>query len=272
MSCIGGRNFTSFVSYILSSYDDTLFYFDERTHPGVQGCVALTIDDGFCRNGTECSLVSEVRELLQQHGARATFFLCSTYLPGLETEAQKLLEDGNEFANHMTMDSHKWAGGPIEEFEADLRSCSNTLEALQHQACPHEQRRLAWFRAPGGRLTSPMREVMRSQGLRHALGDCYCDDWCIEDADYVAQTLLCQARSGSVIIMHMPERGFREHCLEALRQLLEGLAAKGLTCVTLSDLAARAEADPQSDPFQTGWDGGAGAAPAVPLGRGARAC
>mmetsp|Transcript_81292 Transcript_81292/g.252306 ORF Transcript_81292/g.252306 Transcript_81292/m.252306 type:complete len:257 (+) Transcript_81292:73-843(+) len=245
LGCIGGRNVTGLLSRVFSAYDDTLFYLDESSHPGVQGCVALTIDDGLCRSGTECSLVSEVRELLKRHAARATFFLCSEYLSGCETEAQQLLEDGHEFANHMTLDSHKWAGGPLEEFEADLRVCSDKLEEL-HRACPQEQRPLAWFRAPGGKLTAPMREVLRGQGLRHALGDCYCDDWAIEDAAYVAQTLTGQARSGSVIIMHMPERGFREHCLEALEQLLEGLTRKGLTCVTLSDLVARAEADPQS--------------------------
>lgn len=242
MSCIGGRNFTGFLSYLFSAYDDTLFYLDESRHPGVQGTVALTIDDGFSRNGAQSSLVPEVRALLKQHAARATFFLCSDYLTGCEADAQSLLEDGHELANHMTMDSHKWAGGPIEEFEADLCVCSRALDAIR----PEGQRGVGWFRAPGGRLTAAMREVMQRHGMRHALGDCYCDDWAIEDATYVAQTLLGQATSGSVIIMHMPERGFREHCLEALRQLLDGLSAKGLACVTLSDLVARSEADPQS--------------------------
>ena len=40
--------------------------------------------------------------------------------------------------------------------------------------------------------------------------------------------------------MHMPERGFREHTLAAMAQLLAGLSERGLHVVTLSELDAMA--------------------------------
>ena len=36
----------------------------------------------------------------QDHNAKATFFLCTNYVEGFETEARHLLDDGHEFANH----------------------------------------------------------------------------------------------------------------------------------------------------------------------------
>ena len=49
-----------------------------------------------------------------------------------------------------------------------------------------------------------------------------------------------QVQDGSIIIMHMPERGFREHTLAAMAQLLAGLSERGLHVVTLSELDAMA--------------------------------
>jgi hypothetical protein len=42
-----------------------------------------------------------------------------------------------------------------------------------------------------------------------------------------------QVQDGSIIIMHMPERGFRDHTLAAMAQLLAGLTERGLHVVTL---------------------------------------
>ena len=99
---------------------------------------------------------------------------------------------------------------------------------------------MRWYRAPQGIMSSSMRTTIASHGLRHAIGDAYCDDWGVRDARWCARTLLRQVQPGSIVILHMPERGFREHTLEALRLLLRGLDDRGLRCVTLSELAERA--------------------------------
>merc|ERR1719183_184297 len=83
-----------------------------------------------------------------------------------------------------------------------------------------------------------MKRAVESLGMQHALGDCYCDDYHYQDPEWIAETLLNQVRDGSVIIMHMPERGYREHTFKALQLLLRGLSARGLRSVTLSHLTA----------------------------------
>lgn len=232
MSTVGTRKLGWLASRVSSTFSDTVFYYQESEHPGVEGYIALTIDDGFCRNGPEKALVNEVREALKSKNARATFFLCSDYLVGLEDAARGMLEDGHEFANHCPKD-REYASLPPEEFEAQLLKTSQALTVLTG-------RPLRWFRAPQAKYTASMKVAVTRAGLRHAIGDTYCDDWAITDSEYITRTLLKQAQSGSVIILHFPERGFREHTLEALRGLLEGLEAKGLRCVTLSELAEKA--------------------------------
>lgn len=208
---------------------DTVFYYDVGRHPGVEGCVALTIDDGFCRHGPERALVEEVRDALKSKNARATFFMCSDYLVGYEEAARQMLEDGHEFANHCPKD-REYMSFPPKEFEEQLLKCNEALMGVTGKP-------VRWFRAPQAKYSASMKEAVTRAGLRHALGDTYCDDWAIEDSEYITRTLLKQAESGSIIILHFPERGFREHSLEALRGLLEGLERNGLRCVTLSELA-----------------------------------
>lgn len=163
----------------MGPYRDTVFSF-----PDVKGYVALTIDDGLCRNAG-CSLAKEVLELLQKHDARATFFICSDYLSGCEEEAFALLGAGHEFANHLTADRvnyyHKLKP---EKLQAELRKASEAIHALNGQ--------VKWFRAPQGRMTNSMKTLVAEEGMRHAIGDAYCDDWCISDDQFVASTLLRQ--------------------------------------------------------------------------------
>jgi peptidoglycan/xylan/chitin deacetylase (PgdA/CDA1 family) len=213
------------------AYKATTFFFD-----GVacKGHVGLTIDDGLCRNGPGPSMVAEVATLLKEHDARCTFFVCSEYLVGVEAEAEALVHEGHELGNHMTSDKqfyfHKLPAG---EFEQQLRDATQAIEAVPGVG------RVRWFRAPQALYTQSMERTVTSHGLRHALGDCYADDWAMEhNADFVARTILKQARDGSVIVLHQPERGFREHTFAILRQVLEGLRAKGLKCRTLSEMAS----------------------------------
>ena len=210
-------------------YADTAFFFD-----GVEGCVALTIDDGLCRRGEEgASMVEEVRELLARHEAHCTFFVCSKYLAGVEAAAGSLVADGHELGNHMAEDLNMVYPKMGEaEFAAELRANTEAIEALP--GAP----KVRWFRAPQGVLSTAMSHAVQSQQLRHALGDAYCDDWAMShNVPYVVKTLLRQVTPGSIIVLHMPEKGFREHTFRVLERLLDGLHERGLRCAPLSECA-----------------------------------
>ena len=209
-------------------YRDTIFYFQ-----GVDDCVALTIDDGLVRHGAQASLVEEVRELLATHNARCTFFVCSKYLVGAAEQAAALVADGHELGNHLEEDLNMvYPKLPRDDFSAALRRTTDAIEAVPGAM-------VRWFRAPQGYLTESMRAAVADQGLKHALGDAYCDDWALaHNAPFAARTMLKQARPGSILIMHMPEKGFREHTFRVLERVLAGLKDRGLRCVTLSEMSA----------------------------------
>lgn len=227
------------VSWLSVYYTDTFFCFDVSKQPGVRGHVALTIDDGLCRQeDAGQSMADEVGDLLKRHGANATFFLCSDYVrePRLEEQARRLVADGNELGNHCARD-REYASLSADAFEQVFNEANDSLGALLG-----EGERVRWFRAPQGRYTHAMRDSVRQAGMQHALGDAYCDDWMKgSDPEWIARTLLNQLRDGSIVIIHMPERGFRQWLYRALQLLLEGLAARELRAVTLSKLASLAE-------------------------------
>ena len=222
-TAIGTRRITGAVS-LFSSYRETAFFFD-----GVDGCVALSIDDGIARGGKDTSLAADVLALLQKHDARCTFFVCSKYVTNVPEQAADIVAAGHELANHLEEDVFGASSLPAAQFELALQTATDAIETVPGAA-------VRWFRAPQGMFTAKMKRATDAKGLRHAIGDAYCDDWAVTDAKWVARTLLRQARSGSIIILHMPERGFREHTLEALELLLEGLAARNLRCRTLTEM------------------------------------
>eukprot|EP00747_Dinoflagellata_sp_TGD_P203927 gnl/TRDRNA2_/TRDRNA2_77567_c0_seq1.p1 gnl/TRDRNA2_/TRDRNA2_77567_c0~~gnl/TRDRNA2_/TRDRNA2_77567_c0_seq1.p1 ORF type:complete len:185 (+),score=19.03 gnl/TRDRNA2_/TRDRNA2_77567_c0_seq1:3-557(+) len=178
-------------------------------------------------------MVGEVLDLLRRHEAKATFMIISDFL--LEDQARQVLADGHELGNHMPED-RPYDFFPPQDFEDQLLRANRALEAVLPQGG-----RIRWFRSPQGRYTRAMSDAVSRQSMRHVLGDSYCNDFGVDDPVWIADTLLRQVSSGSIIILHMPERGHWEHTFEALQILLDGLTARGLRAVTMSTLADLAE-------------------------------
>ena len=224
-SSLGVRRIAGVLQRVLPAYRDTIFFFPERT-----GFVALTIDDGLSRGGTSTSLVSELCELLGSYNAHATFFVCTEYTT--TDDARRILANGHELGNHLARDvSGYYSRLDRNNFEAELRKSNKFLDEIDGGV------QTRWFRAPQGVITRRMKDVVEENGMRHVLGDVYCDDWAFADSEnrHVAPLMLSQVHSGgSIAVFHMPERGFREKSLDAIEQFLAGAKAKGLHCITLS--------------------------------------
>lgn len=216
-----------------SAYGDTLFYFGGDVPPlrsdDADEVVALTIDDAFVRGDASCSMVKEVLDLLAAHDATATFFACTEYTTS--EDARSVVEAGHEVGNHLHADrSMHYPRLSTEDFREALRETNRALE----EACGVRPR---WFRAPQGIMTTSMAAAVEAEGMTHVLCDGYCDDWIFAEngnAGAVAPIMLRQVRAGSIALLHMPERGFREAGLRALSELLEGLRERGTRCVSVS--------------------------------------
>lgn len=108
-----------------------LCFYDAGEFPGCRGLVALTIDDAPCRG--ETSMLCEMKELLQEFDARATFFLCTDSVPGHEDALVDLIRAGSEVANHGCSDQ-PYGGLTESEFGAVFHRAENVCEALRAKA------------------------------------------------------------------------------------------------------------------------------------------
>lgn len=227
-------------------FPGSVCYYDIKVHPGVEGRIALTVDDAPCsRSDQRLAMIREVRELLREFDAKATFFVCSDYVEGHEAEMRELLADGHEVANHCPAD-RSYAEDSEEAFETALLQAEAVCEHLRRQieCMDAVEQSVRWFRAPHGRLSEPMQRVLRRHGFTNVLCDCYANDPWISDAKFVAKNMLESANDGSIAVIHMPERGFREYNQQALRDFLTGLRARRMQVVTLSTLHGEAVRPP----------------------------
>lgn len=224
------------VKYFACSYrsKSTLYYYDVQKYPGVRGHVALTIDDAPCRFSRANSRVLEVANMLNDYDAKATFMVIGKFIDnGHDEDMIKLLMEGHELANHGMLDRAYHLDKP-EDFLQAVDSCNDRIRSLHQKANITEE--IRWFRAPHGKYTLSMEEQLRKRNLRNVMCDTYASCPIVQDGEYIGRALANSAKDGSIILLHMPERGFRDWCITALRHLLEGLTKQGLKSVTLSQL------------------------------------
>eukprot|EP00929_Paragymnodinium_shiwhaense_P074219 TRINITY_DN37961_c0_g1_i1.p1 TRINITY_DN37961_c0_g1~~TRINITY_DN37961_c0_g1_i1.p1 ORF type:complete len:477 (-),score=91.23 TRINITY_DN37961_c0_g1_i1:46-1476(-) len=219
-------------------------FFDARRSPGVRKAIALTIDDAPCRLGKDNSMMKDVLALLEAHDAKATFMLMGKFAQGNEDDLVQLLREGHELGNHGLVD-RQYHRDRAEDFAKTVEECNGKILALQRQAGVLVGVR--WFRAPHGRYSKAMQGVVSEAGLTNVMCDTYACCSVIQDPQFIGNFLSEHADHGSVVLIHMPEHGFREWCLPGLRLFLEGMRERGFEVVTVGELARRAEESMQPD-------------------------
>ena len=174
-------------------------------------------------------MTEEVRLLLRKYNAKATFFVSGTHCAHTEkNKVLSLLNDGHELANHNMYDI-PYDNHTIEEFENDLLITKEILE----QYTPNLSK---WYRAPHASINDSMHKIIKKHNLIHVIGDSFANDTAIPDAKWIAQFILKRVKAGSIVIIHMPERGVREWNYEAMELILVGLKEKNLNILNLTDL------------------------------------
>ena len=205
--------------------------------------------------------MQDVLSLLEKYNAKATFMLISNYVTTIITDNQnrnqniqnqneyqnqnninihqndmiQLLKDGHELANHGIVDEAMDSLSKIE-FNTAINECNDTIYQLQSLAGINTEKvTVKWFRAPQARYTQTMEEVLEEHNMYNVMCDCYAACPVIEDGRWIGQSLTKQvlkknnkskSKSGSIVLLHMPEKGFREYCFMALEILLQELCEK----------------------------------------------
>ncbi len=187
-----------------------------RTRP----CVALTFD---CENnGTN---TGQILDILKAKGVHATCFLLNNLPASYPNTVIRIANEGHEMANHGT--SHpqftKISAGQV------VNELANTQAAVQRDTGLTTK---PYFRFPYGERTSGLINQVNSLGYLSMYWTVDAQEWDAKNSvDTVIHTIIAQSGAGSIILMHdIPKT------IAALPAVIDGLRAKGLTPVTLTEL------------------------------------
>lgn len=184
--------------------------------------VALSFDDGpaFSQDGVNST--EEILKVLEEYGARATFFMCGSRVNDSNKNClKKEIELGCELGNH-TYD-HKNYGNKVTA--SDIKKSSEAIK----NACGKYP---SIFRCPGGIMSSEIQEECRRESMPIAYWSVDTEDWKTRDADKIYKTALKSVYDGSIILMH----DIYPTTAEAVKKLVPKLIEEGYQVVTVSEM------------------------------------
>src|SRR6266496_1842233 len=177
--------------------------------------VAITFDDG-----PDDPYTLEIARILDERGAKGTFFMVGKALDRRPDIARALREDGHLLGNHSYHhDSWRWLDPRYPELERTQRAFRHNLGI-----CP------TFYRAPHGQHTPFLAYVVGDHGMTMVGWDVSAGDWKTRDARLVARRVLDDVEPGSIIVLHDGLDGSvtadRSVLVRAVPLILDGLARR----------------------------------------------
>ena len=191
-----------------------------RHGPREEPRIALTFDDGPAA-ATDIAL-----ERLARHGAGATFFVVGNRIQSFHRVLRQAAAEGHEIGNHSW--KHELSGG----WFADL----GQLAVTSAQICRMIGAEPRLFRPPYGHLAPGLARTVSAAGLAAIGWDVDANDWRDPEPGKVVESVLAEARGGSIVLLHDGPQMAPARVAAILDGLLPRLAAQGLECVTVSEL------------------------------------
>ena len=185
--------------------------------------VALTFDDGPTLD------TLDLLDILRREKIKATFFLIGKQVERYPEIARRIAADNHEIGNHSY--SH-----PIYLFRSPSRTRLE-LQKTQNIIMQTTGVTPRFSRPPCGVRTPAYFAAARELGLETIQWSDTGFDWKDFSAAQIAQNVLKQIRSGSIILLHDGDSaGLRERrqTVEAVPLILQGLNARGLRIVSLA--------------------------------------
>lgn len=182
-------------------------------------CVALTFDDG------PTPYTDRLLEVLDDAGAKATFFVIGNKVAANPAGAKRIAEAGMEIGNH-TWEHPNMITIPVAEVPPQFSRANEAIAAATGQTP-------TIWRPPGGLTDNAVNAVAARDGLAGVLWDVIPFDW-INDSDTAATRymLMTQIKPGSVVLLH----DSYSSTVDLISQFIPVLKANGYHLVTVSEL------------------------------------
>ncbi|KAL2436383.1 hypothetical protein ABEF95_009457 [Exophiala dermatitidis] len=189
-----------------------------------QKIVALTIDDG-----PSCH-TRKIQAVLDAHGAKATFFIIGSHMPGHEETLRQLILNGHELGNHAMYDEPSRSLSTVQLIR-QIKDVDAQLDHIYESVRCRLSSRLKYFRPGSGFFTVQMRRTVPGLGHRIVLGDIYPHDAQIPFWRLNARHILSMVRPGGIIVCHD-----RRWTLPMLSVVMPELRRRGYRVVTVTEL------------------------------------
>jgi peptidoglycan/xylan/chitin deacetylase (PgdA/CDA1 family) len=180
-----------------------------------KGMVAITIDDGPTK------YTSDLLKVLKDNDAKVTFFFLGQNAESYPASVIEAVYEGHEVGYHSN--SHPKMTtmnlqGQEKEFDLGLSKLSKL-----------DSHSILLFRPPYGAYNNDTKFVTEEHKMKMVLWDEDPRDWSTTKPNVIADTVLSQVHSGSIIVMHD-----RPSTITALPAIIKGIRKKGLKLVTIS--------------------------------------
>ena len=179
--------------------------------------VWLTIDDGPSHE------TGAILDLLDQHQAKATFFLVGKRAATYPEMTREILRRGHGIANHSC--SHPqawfWALGP-RRMAAEIDQAQSLLHEISGQ-------RPRWFRAVVGMANPFVSAPLKHHGLARVAWSARGFDGVAGDVEKVVSRIACKLQPGAIVLLH--EGAPHGNNLAIIEGVLEAMRERGYECV-----------------------------------------
>jgi len=181
--------------------------------------IALTFDDGPDPRWTP-----KILEILQRHGAVATFCMVSKNAAGHEALVKQVVDAGMRLCDHSRTHDEQLPDRDPARIADEVVGAQDTLTAAAGGAS------VEWFRAPAGNWSTDVATLSAEHGMQPL-------SWNVDPRDWerpgvaaivaaVQQQIRQQAPDGPIVLLH-DGGGPREQTVDALEQLIPWLAEQG---------------------------------------------
>ena len=180
--------------------------------------IALTFDDGPGPH------TAHLLDILDQYGAKATFFLIGSKVSGQASIVRSIQARGHQLGNH------SWSHPELPKLPVDqiASEIDRTNEAIR-QATGITP---SILRPPYGAVNGVVLEQLRLRGMSSILWSVDTRDWADRNSQIVCSRAVAGARPGAIILMH----DIHQTSVGAVPCILSALKQQGYSFVTVQGL------------------------------------
>lgn len=180
--------------------------------------IALTFDDG------PGPYTAQLLDILDQHGAKATFFLIGSKVSAQADVLQRMHARGHQLGNHSW--SHpELPKLPVHQIASEI---DRTNDAIKQATGVTP----TILRPPYGAVNGAVLEQLRLRGMSSILWSVDTRDWADRNSDIVCSRAVAGARPGAIILMH----DIHQTSVNAVPCILSALKQQGYSFVTVQGL------------------------------------